>query len=66
MYETPTITISFKFEEERSVRILQTDLPYTGDFDNLKKIVSEAQLMFYNLGYSNELVEQAVHESNIF
>ena len=66
MNETPTISIIFKFEEDRSVRILQTDLPYTGDFDNLKKIVSETQLMFYNLGYSNELVEQAVNESNIF
>ena len=66
MNETPTITISFKFEEERSVRILQTDLPYTGDFDNLKEIVRETQLMLYNLGYSNELVEQAVKEVNIF
>ena len=66
MNEKPTISIIFKFEEERSVRILQTDLPYTGDFENLKKIVSETQLMFYNLGYSNELVEQAVNESNIF
>ena len=66
MNETPTITLSFKFEEERSVRILQTDLPYTGDFDNLKEIVRETQLMLYNLGYSNELVEQAVKESNIF
>ena len=66
MNETPTITISFKFEEERSVRILQTDLPYTGDFENLKEIVRETQLMLYNLGYSNELVEQAVKESNIF
>jgi hypothetical protein len=56
MNETPTISIIFKFEEERSVRILQTDLPYTGDFENLKKIVSETQLMLYNLGYSNELV----------
>ena len=66
MNETPTISITFKFEEERSVRILQTDLPYTGDFDNLKEIVRETQLMLYNLGYSNELVEQAVKESNIF
>lgn len=66
MNETPTISIIFRFEEERSVRILQTDLPYTGDFENLKQIVREAQLMFYNLGYSNELVEKAVHESNIF
>ena len=66
MNETPTISITFRFEEERSVRILQTDLPYTGYFENLKKIVSETQLMFYNLGYSNELVEQAVKESNIF
>ena len=66
MNETPTISIIFKFEEERSVRILQTDLPYTGDFENLKKIVSETQLMFYNLGYSNELVDQAVNETNIF
>ena len=66
MNETPTISIIFKFEEERSVRILQTDLPYTGDFDNLKEIVRETQLMLYNLGYSNELVEQAVKESNIF
>ena len=66
MNETPTISIIFRFEEDRSVRILQTDLPYTGDFDNLKQIVSQAQLMFYNLGYSHELVEQAVNESNIF
>ena len=66
MNETPTISIIFKFEEERSVRILQTDLPYTGDFENLKEIVRETQLMLYNLGYSNELVEQAVKESNIF
>ena len=66
MNETPTISITFKFEEERSVRILQTDLPYTGDFDNLKEIVRETQLMLYNLGYSNELVEQAVKEVNIF
>ena len=66
MNETPTISITFRFEEERSVRILQTDLPYTGDFDNLKEIVRETQLMLYNLGYSNELVEQAVKESNIF
>ena len=66
MNETPTISITFKFEEERSVRILQTDLPYTGDFENLKEIVRETQLMLYNLGYSNELVDQAVHESNIF
>lgn len=66
MNETPTISIIFRFEEERSVRIVQTDLPYTGDFENLKKIVSETQLMFYNLGYSNELVDQAVNETNIF
>ena len=66
MNETPTISIIFKFEEERSVRILQTDLPYTGDFENLKEIIRETQLMFYNLGYSNELVEEAVKESNIF
>ena len=66
MNETPTISITFRFEEERSVRIVQTDLPYTGDFENLKQIVSETQLMFYNLGYSHELVEQAVNESNIF
>ena len=66
MNETPTISIIFKFEEERSVRILQTDLPYTGDFENLKEIIKETQLMLYNLGYSNELVEQAVKESNIF
>ena len=66
MNETPTISIIFKFEEERSVRILQTDLPYTGDFENLKEIIKETQLMLYNIGYSNELVEQAVKESNIF
>ena len=66
MNETPTISITFKFEEERSVRILQTDLPYTGDFENLKEIIKETQLMLYNLGYSNELVEEAVKESNIF
>lgn len=66
MNETPTISISFKFEEERSVRIIQSDFPNNGDYETLKKIVSETQLMFYNLGYANELVEQAVHESNIF
>lgn len=66
MNETPTITISFKFNEGDKLRTIESTFPYTGDFNNLKQIVSEAQLMFYNLGYSNELVEQAVHESNIF
>jgi hypothetical protein len=66
MNETPTITISFKFNEGDKSRAIESTLPYTGDFENLKQIVSEAQLMFYNLGYSHELVEQAVNESNIF
>lgn len=66
MNETPTISISFKFEEERSVRTIESTFPNNGDYETLKQIVRETQLMFYNLGYSNELVEQAVHESNIF
>ena len=66
MNETPTITISFKFNEGDKLRSIESTLPNTGDFDCLLKIVSETQLMFYNLGYSHELVEQAVHESNIF
>lgn len=66
MNETPTITISFKFNEGDKSRTIESTLPYSGDFNNLKQIVSEAQLMLYNLGYSNELVEQAVNESNIF
>ncbi len=66
MNETPTITISFKFNEGDKSRAIESTFPYTGDFNNLKQIVSETQLMLYNLGYSNELVEQAVHESNIF
>lgn len=66
MNETPTISITFKFEGERSVRTITSEFENDGNYDTLIKIVSETQLMFYNLGYSNELVEQAVKESNIF
>lgn len=66
MNEEPTITISFRFEEDRSVRLIETQIPYTGEFDNFKEIVSEAQLMFYRLGWSDELVEKAIKETKIF
>lgn len=66
MNETPTISISFKFEDERSVRTITSDFPNNGDFETLKRIVTETQLMFFHLGYSHELVEQAVNEANIF
>lgn len=66
MNEQPTITISFRIEEYRSVRIIETQIPYTGDFDNLKEIVTEAQLCLYRLGWGDESVEQAVKETNIF
>ena len=66
MNEQPTITISFRIEEDRSVRIIETQIPYTGDFENLKEIVTQTQLCLYRLGWGNENVEQAVKEANIF
>ena len=66
MTDQPTITISFRIEEDRLVRIIETQIPYTGDFDNLKEIVTEAQLCLYRLGWGDESVEQAVKETNIF
>jgi hypothetical protein len=65
MNEKPTITISFRIEENRSVRIIETQIPYTGDFENLKQIVMETQLCLYR-GWGHENVEQAVKEANIF
>lgn len=66
MNEQPTITITFRIEEDRSVRLIETQIPYTGDFDNLKEIVTETQLCLYRLGWGDESVHQAVKESNIF
>ena len=66
MNETPTITISFRIEEDRSVRIIETQIPYTGDFENLKEIITQTQLCLYRLGWGDENVEQAVKEANIF
>ena len=66
MNEQPTITISFRIEEDRSVRIIEAQIPYTGDFENLKQIVTESQLCLYRLGWGDESVEQAVKETNIF
>ena len=66
MNETPTITISFKFNEGNKSRKIESTLPYTGEFNSLKEIVSESQLLFFHLGYTHELVEQAVNEANIF
>ena len=66
MNEQPTITISFRIEEDRSVRIIETQIPYTGDFENLKQIVAQSQLCLYRLGWGDESVEQAVKETNIF
>lgn len=66
MTDQPTITISFRIEEDRSVRIIETQIPYTGDFENLKQIVTETQLCLYRLGWGDENVEQAVKETNIF
>lgn len=66
MTEQPTITISFRIEEDRSVRIIETQIPYTGEFENLKQIVMESQLCLYRLGWGDESVEQAVKEANIF
>lgn len=66
MNETPTITISFRIEEDRSVRIIETQIPYTGEFENLKQIVTETQLCLYRLGWGDEDVDQYVKETNIF
>ena len=66
MNEQPTITISFRIEEDRSVRIIETQIPYTGEFENLKQIVTETQLCLYRLGWADENVDQAVKETNIF
>lgn len=66
MNETSTITISFRIEEDRSVRIIETQIPYTGEFENLKEIVTETHLCLFRLGWVTENVEQAVKEANIF
>lgn len=66
MTDQPTITISFRIEEDRSVRIIETQIPYTGEFENLKQIVMESQLCLYRLGWGDESVEKAVKETNIF
>jgi len=66
MNETQTISIAFKFEGEQSIRTITSEFVNDGNYETLMKIVTETQLMFYNLGYSNELVEQAVKEANIF
>lgn len=66
MDEQPTITITFRIEEDRSWRIIETQIPYIGDFENLKQIVTESQLCLYRLGWGHENVEQAVKEANIF
>lgn len=66
MNETSTITISFRIEEDRSVRIIETQIPYTGEFENLKEIVTETQLCLYRLGWGDEDVDQYVKETNTF
>jgi|LakMenEpi03Aug12_release.lakeMendotaPanAssembly.Ray.scaffolds.fasta_scaffold3732581_1 hypothetical protein len=60
------IVIHIRIENEYRARIVERELPYTGDFDNLKDIVTEVQLSLYDLGWSNELVERAVKETKVF
>jgi hypothetical protein len=60
------IVIHIRIENEDRARIVERELPYTGDFDNLKSIVTEVQLSLYDLGWSNELVERAVKETKVF
>lgn len=66
MNEQPKITISFRIEEDRTVRIVETQIPCNGDFEKLKEIVTQTQLCLYRLGWVTENVEQAVKEANIF
>ena len=60
------IVIHIRIENEDMAKIVERELPYTGEFDNLKDIVTEVQLSLYDLGWSNELVERAVKETKVF
>ena len=60
------IVIHIRIENEDRAKIVERELPYTGEFDNLKDVVTEVQLSLYDLGWSNELVERAIQEANIF
>jgi len=60
------IVIHIRIENEDRAKIVERELPYTGEFDNLKDVVTEVQLSLYDLGWSNELVERAIKEANIF
>jgi hypothetical protein len=60
------IVIHIRIENEDRAKIVERELPYTGDYDNLKSIVTEVQLSLYDLGWSSEVVERAVKETNVF
>ncbi len=60
------IVIHIRIENEDRAKIVERELPYTGDYDNLKDDVTEVQLSLYDLGWSSEVVERAVKETNVF
>jgi hypothetical protein len=62
MNENNSITITFKVQLDEVTQIIESVLPYNGDFETLEKIVSEANLSLYRLGWASETVDQAIEK----
>jgi hypothetical protein len=62
MNENNSITITFKVQLDEVTQIIESVLPYNGDFETLEKIVSEANLSLYRLGWNSETVDQAIEK----
>jgi hypothetical protein len=62
MNENNSITITFKVQLDEVTQIIESVLPYNGDFETLEKIVSEANLSLYRLGWTSETVDQAIEK----
>jgi hypothetical protein len=62
MNENNSITITFKVQLDEVTQIIESVLPYNGDFETLEKIVSEANSSLYRLGWTSENVDQAIEK----
>jgi hypothetical protein len=62
MNENNSITITFKVQLDEVTQIIESVLPYNADFETLEKIVSEANLSLYRLGWTSETVDQAIEK----
>jgi hypothetical protein len=60
MNQNNSITITFKVQMDDVTQTIESVLPYHGDFETLEKIVSEAHLSLYRLGWTCETVDQAI------